>query len=72
MSAPSKPRGACYALMHAVSILVCEDARRRGIEAPVMCVEGMHRALRNVDDEVLCGELVECAIRMLEILGGSL
>ena len=67
----TKPaRSALYAVTHACSILICEDARRRGIESNAMALAQMHEALRNLDD-VQAGELVELLNRALDILGGG-
>lgn len=66
---PDRPRGEHYAVTHACSILMCEDARRRGVEPPAMALADMHRALRNLTDDA-AGEAVEAANRLLDLLWG--
>ena len=63
----NKAASPVYAVRHAISILVCEDARRRGVEPSPMALADMHRALRNLSEEA-AGELVENLNVALDIL----
>ena len=58
-----------YAVTHACSILLTEDARRRGVDTNSRALAETHEALRNLSDED-AGEAIEAANRLLDILGG--
>ena len=59
-----------YAVTHACSILITEDAKRRGVETNSRALAETHEALRNLSDKDK-GQVIEAANRLLDLLGGS-